>query len=141
MLKWQTFPYAEAIKGMEQAERRVREARAKVLSPAGDVPALPLATLFLPAIRRAWSAHARVDRRIAALRCVEAIRLYAAAHEGKLPRALADIKEVPVPPDPYTGKPFAYRLAGGVATLEGPPPAGEKANAGNALVYELVVEK
>jgi hypothetical protein len=141
MLKWQTFPYAEAIQGMEQAERRVREAQAKVLSPSGDVPALPLATLFLPAIRRAWSAHARIDRRLAALRCVEAIRLYAAAHGGKLPRALADVKEVPVPPDPYTGKPFAYRLADGVATLEGPPPAGEKANPANALVYELVVEK
>ncbi len=141
MLKWQTFPYAEAIRGMEQAERKVREARAKMLSASGDVPALPLAPLFLPAIRRAWSAHARLDRRLAALRCVEAVRLYAAAHGGKLPARLADIKEVPVPADPYTGKPFAYRLASGIATLEGPPPAGEAPNAGNALRYELTVEK
>jgi hypothetical protein len=139
--KWQTFPYPEAIQAMEQAERRVREARAKMLSPAGDVPALPLAAWFLPAIRRAWSAHARIDRRLAALRCVEAIRLYATAHGGKLPPTLADVKGVPVPADPYTGKPFAYRLANGAATLEGPPPAGEMANAGNALRYELVVEK
>jgi hypothetical protein len=141
MLKWQTFPYAEALRGMEQAERRVRDARAKVLSPESDVPALPIAPLFLPAIRRAWSSHARIDRRLAALRCVEAIRQYAAAHGGKLPPTLADVKEVPVPADPYTGKPFAYRLAKGVATLEGPPPAGETANAGNTLKYELVVEK
>jgi hypothetical protein len=141
MLKWQTFPYAEAIKGMEQAERRVREARAQVLSPSSDVPALPIAPLFLPAIRRAWAAHARIDRRLAALRCVEAIRLYAAAHGGKLPATLADLREVPVPADPYTGKPFAYRVRDGVATLEGPPPAGESANAGNALRYELTVEK
>jgi hypothetical protein len=126
---------------MEQAERRVREERAKVLSASSDVPALPIAVLFLPAIRRAWAAHARIDRRIAALRCVEAVRLYAAAHGGRLPPTLAAVQEVPVPPDPYTGKPFAYRLANGVATLEGPPPAGEKANAGNALRYELVVEK
>jgi hypothetical protein len=141
MLKWQTFPYAEAIRGMEQAERRVREARAQVLSPSSDVPALPIATLFLPAIRRAWAAHGRIDRRLAALRCVEAIRLYTAAHGGKLPATLADIREVPVPADPYTNKPFAYRVRDGVATLEGPPPAGESANAGNALRYELTVEK
>jgi hypothetical protein len=141
MLKWQTFPYAESLQGMERAERRVREARAKVLSASSDVPALPIAPLFLPAIRRVWAAHARIDRRLAALRCVEAVRLYAAAHGGKLPAALADVKEVPVPNDPYTGKPFAYRVRDGVATLKGPPPAGEAANAGNALKYELVVEK
>ena len=140
MLKWQTFPYADALAGMQQAERGVREARAKVLSASSDVPALPLATLFLPAIRRAWAAHVRIDRRLAALRCVEAIRLYAAAHGGKLPATLGDIKEVPVPPDPYTGKPFVYRPGKGTATLEGPP-VGEKANPGNALRYELTVEK
>jgi hypothetical protein len=141
MLKWQTFPYAEAKRGLEQADHLAREARAHALFPSSDTPALPLAPLFLPAIRRVWVAHARIDRRIAALRCVEAIRLYAAAHGGKLPGKLEDIKEVPVPPDPFTGKPFAYRLAGGVATLEGPPPAGETANAGNALTYELVLTK
>jgi hypothetical protein len=141
MLKWQTFPYPEALRGMEQAERRVREARARVLSASDDVPALPIAPLFLPAIRRAWAAHARIDRRLAALRCAEAVRLYAAAHGGKLPATLADVKAVPVPNDPFTGKPFVYRLGDGAATLEGPPPAGEKANTGNSLRYELVVEK
>jgi hypothetical protein len=141
MLKWQTFPYPEAIRGMERAERRVRQERARMLSPESDVPALPIAPWFLPAIRRAWSAHARVDRRFAALRCVEAVRLYAAAHGGRLPPTLADVKEAPAPNDPCTGKPFAYRVANGVATLEGPPPAGEAANVGNALKYELIVEK
>jgi hypothetical protein len=141
MLKWQTFPYAEAKKGLDEADRMVREARAQFLSPAGDAPALPLATLFLPAVRKVWGAHARTVRRFAALRCVEAIRLYAAAHGGRLPARLEEIKEVPVPADPYLGKPFVYRLGNGVATLEGPPPAGEKPNTGNALKYELVVEK
>jgi hypothetical protein len=140
-LKWQTFPYPEARKGMEQAEREARQARAKVLSPAGDVPALPLATLFLPAVQKVFAARARIDRRFAALRCVEAVRLYAAAHGGKLPPTLSAITEVPVPSDPYLGKPFAYRVRSGVATLEGPPPPGEKANAGNSLVYELTLEK
>jgi hypothetical protein len=140
-LKWQSFPYTEARKGMEEAARVARAARAKVLSAASDVPALPLATFFLPAVQKVFAARARIDRRLAALRCVEAIRLYTAAHGGKLPATLADVKEVPVPADPYLGKPFAYRVRDGVATLEGPPPAGEKANAGNALKYELTVEK
>jgi hypothetical protein len=139
--KWRTFPYVEAKKGFDQADRMIREARAKVLSPSSDVPALPLAVFFLPAVHKVFAAQARIDRRVAALRCVEAIRLYAAAHGGKLPPALADIKEVPVPPDPYTGKPFAYRVGRGTATLEGPPPAGEAANAGNTLVYELTLTK
>jgi hypothetical protein len=139
--KWRTFPYVEAKQGLDQADRMLREARAKVLSPSSDVPALPLAVFFLPAVNKVFAAQARVDRRIAALRCVEAVRLYAAAHGGRLPAALADIKEVPVPPDPYTGKPFAYRVGNGVATLEGPPPPGEAANAGNTLVYELTLTK
>jgi hypothetical protein len=141
MVKWQTFPYVEAKKGMEQAERMLREAKAKELSPSSDVPAVPLATLFLPATQKVLSAHARTERWFAALRCVEAIRLYAAAHGGKLPATLADIKGVPVPIDPYLGKPFAYSVRDGVATLEGPPPAGESANTGNTLRYELTLAK
>ncbi len=141
MLKWRNFPYVEALKGFEQAERQLKEAKVKALSPSGDVPAIPLAPLLLPAIQKVFAAHARINRRFAALRCVEAIRLYAAAHGGKLPARLEEIKEVPVPTDPYLGRPFVYRLGKDMATLEGPPPAGEKANAGNALIYELTLKK
>jgi hypothetical protein len=138
-LKWQTFPYVEARKGMRQADRMAREARTHSLFPMGDTPALPLAALFLPAVHKVFDARVRIDRRLAALRCVEAVRLYAAAHGGKLPAKLDDVKEAPVPPDPYLGKPFVYRVGKGTATLEGPPPAGEKANAGNAITYELTL--
>jgi hypothetical protein len=141
MLKWRNFPYVEAMKGLDQAERMLKEAKAKSMSPSGEVPAIPLAPLLLPAVKKVFGAHARINRRLAALRCVEAIRLYAAAHGGRLPARLEDVKEVPVPSDPYLGKPFAYRLGNGVATLEGPPPAGEAPNAGNALVYELTLKK
>ncbi len=140
MVKWRTFPYAEALKGLDQAERQLKEAKVKELSPSGDVPAIPLAPRLLPAIKKVFGAHARINRRFAALRCVEAIRLYAAAH-GKLPARLEDVKEVPIPKDPYLGKPFVYRVGKGTATLEGPPPAGETANPGNALVYELTLKK
>ena len=76
---------------------------------------------------------------MAALRCVEAIRLYAAAHNGRLPTTLDDVKEAPVPNDPHTGKQFLYHVGNGLATLEGPPPAGEEATDRNALRFELTL--
>ena len=59
----------------------------------------------------------RLDRRVAALRVVEAIRLYAASHDGKLPEELIQITEVPVPEDPATGKPFEYCRDGAASVL------------------------
>jgi hypothetical protein len=51
---------------------------------------------------------------------LEALRIYAAAHEGQLPQSLADLTEVPIPEDPVTCKPFVYRLVDSKAILEGP---------------------
>jgi hypothetical protein len=55
------------------------------------------------------------------LRVFEAIRLYAANSEGKLPQRLNDITEVPVPNDPVTNEAFVYRRDPDKAFLEGPP--------------------
>jgi hypothetical protein len=66
------------------------------------------------------SATARLDRAVAILRVLEALRIYAAGHGDKLPDALANVSDVPVPSDPVTGKPFEYRLDGDKATLTGP---------------------
>jgi hypothetical protein len=85
-------------------------------------------------------ASARLDRRIAALRCIEAIRLHAAAHEGKLPARLGDITEVPVPVDPMTGKEFEYTVAGDKATLHGPPTDPGK-SPHLSLKYELSLQR
>ena len=82
---------------------------------------------------------ARLQRRIELLRCVEAIRLYAAAHQGTLPAALGDIHEVPIPDDPVTGKAFGYTLSGGRAILTGPPPAGEEAYPHNTVRIEIAL--
>jgi hypothetical protein len=57
----------------------------------------------------------QLEQRIALLRHVEALRLYAAEH-GKLPASLADIT-VPLPVDPVTGQAFAYEVDGAKATL------------------------
>ena len=68
------------------------------------------------------------------------LRLYAAAH-GKLPGKLADITEVPIPIDPFTGQPLDYRLDGDQATLTVPPPAGEPAFESNSRRFEITLKK
>jgi hypothetical protein len=80
-------------------------------------PEAALANLMLPAISAASTAVVRGDQRIAMLRVVEAVRLYAASHEGKLPASLDEISEVPVPFDPATGRAFGYRLEGNTGVL------------------------
>jgi hypothetical protein len=83
----------------------------------------------------------KTDRKIASVRCIEAIRLYAAAHDGKLPGALSEITDVPIPIDPVTGKEFEYKVEEGKAMLSAPPPQGEKPISGNHLKYELTLAK
>jgi hypothetical protein len=66
------------------------------------------------------------DRKIASLAIIEAIRIYAAAHDGRLPEKLADITEVPIPNDPTRDEPFSYHREGDAAILESLlPPAAE----------------
>lgn len=72
-------------------------------------------------------AQARLEQRIGLLQHVEALRLHAAEHHGALPAKLSDIS-VPLPHDPFTGKPFAYELRDGAAHLRGSPPPGEESN-------------
>ncbi|WP_020467855.1 hypothetical protein [Zavarzinella formosa] len=74
-------------------------------------------------LRKPRVAQARLEQRIALLRSVEAVRLYAAANEGKLP---PDLKAtgVPVPLDPVTGGPIQYQVTDGKAVIHGAPPKG-----------------
>ena len=76
-----------------------------------------LGRMFLPALSKVTVAQNRVERILASLRLIETVRMYAAAHDGKLPNKLDEITEVPVPPDPSTGRPFEYRCDGNTATL------------------------
>ena len=81
---------------------------------------IPLASLLLPAIQAAKTAEARTERTIALLRTLEALRMYAAGHEGRLPSKLEDVTAVPIPIDPMTGKSFVYKCDGNTAVLEAP---------------------
>lgn len=83
-------------------------------------------------------AQGRLEQRIALLRHLEAIRLYAASHNGKLPATLTEIS-VPLPVDPFTGKPFRYELVGPVAHLRGSPPTGMESLTFYNLHYEITL--
>ncbi len=77
----------------------------------------------------------RLDRDVAALQCVEAIRLYAGTHNSKFPDELSQITDLRIPDNPIDQKPFAYRKTGSKAVLEAPAPEGGTDR--EALRYEL----
>ena len=53
--------------------------------------------------------QAMLDRKVAMLRVVEALRLHAGS-TGRLPDSLDQVKVVPIPIDPLSGKVFEYEL-------------------------------
>jgi hypothetical protein len=55
---------------------------------------------------------------------IEAIRMAGASNGGKLIDSL-DQSPVPVPNDPFTGKPFSYKVSGDVAVLSSQYPAAK----------------
>jgi hypothetical protein len=73
---------------------------------------------LLPHVVEIRRAQGRLEQRIGLMRCVEALRLYAAAHDGRLPDKLSDCP-VPLPDDPFSGKPFVYKVEGATAHLDG----------------------
>jgi hypothetical protein len=112
-------------------------ARARRELPKKDVA---LFDLLLAAFYKVRLAQGRLEQRIAMLRHVEAIRMYAAENGGKLPQKLADIT-VPLPLDPFTGKPFRYDVQGAVAHLRGTPPPGDEKNPAYNVHYEITIRK
>jgi hypothetical protein len=102
-------------------------------------PAL-FADALIPGVSTVHPAQTRLDQRIALLRHIEAVRLYAAEHNGALPSKLADFT-LPLPDDPFTGKPFRYELDGETVHLRGTPPPTEQRKPAFNLHYEVTVKK
>jgi hypothetical protein len=117
------------------------------ISPAIGIEKANLQQYKDPAIRKQYEeqlkpahdktelAAKRLDRHVAVLQCIEAIRHFAATHDGKLPDNLASITEMPLPEDPVTDKPFVYKIDKAGATLEGLIPKG--GNEKDTIRYEL----
>ncbi len=123
--KAMSLPFWEGAKLMESASARRDESR--------------LLDGLAPSVKNVRQAAARLEQRVALLRCVEALRLYAAS-KGQLPDKLEDCT-VPIPADPITGKAFRYQLDGTKAILRGTPPKGMETNPSYNVLYEVTITK
>jgi hypothetical protein len=126
MTKFGRFPFW-------QIEALEKEPKAK------PEPAI-FADALLPAMVSVRRSQARLDQRIALLRLVEAVRLYAADHKSTLPAKLSDFT-VPLADDPITGKPFRYELKCAAAHIRGSPPSGEEKNPHFNIHFEVTLQK
>lgn len=121
-----------------QSRRLLQEAEARLKS-APDTEAARLVQMLLPAIPKVQLSQVRLERKLAALRAIEALRMHAAAHGGRLPDKLDEVTIVPVPNDPGTGKPFEYERDGQTATLSSRIPGENQAATG--LRYRVTIRK
>ncbi len=92
---------------------------------------------LIASVEAAHRTEAMLDRRVAMLRVAEALRLHAGV-TGRLPDSLDQVKVVPIPSDPYSGKAFGYKLNGETAELAGPMPKGREAL---GLIFRISLRK
>ena len=131
MFKWLEIPYYQSESYLQKSEKQLSNFTNQGLKTN-------LFTILTPALYRVAFLQARLDRNVAMLRTIEAIRMYAADHSGRLPATLADIESVPIPFDPVTGKDFIYQRADlRNARLEAPKAPAEDQN---RPVYEITVK-
>jgi hypothetical protein len=105
------LPYIDALRRESESEAAIRKGK--------EGPAA-IFSIMQPAVSSAYNAEIRLQRRIEMLRTIEAIRMYASTHDGKLPESLDAITEVPIPVDPATGKQFPFSRERDVAILTTP---------------------
>jgi hypothetical protein len=146
------FPATQVILLDEKREYELhRDERVKLLALApwqidalSDAERGPsesgLLTVLLPPVAKLRQVQGRFEQRIALLRHVEALRMYAANHEGQLPLKLTDIT-VPLPVDPFTGKAFPYEVEGDTAHIRGGSPQGEEKNPVYNIYLKVTIKK
>ncbi len=132
MSKWARLPYWQANQGIARFDQKLQETANRADSP-------PLVMLFLPSLSRFQMQTAVLDRNIAILQCVEAIRAYAASHDSAFPKSLDQITDTPAPIDPLTGRPFIYRVEGDTAVIVSASPRPDTPKWG--VRYELTIRK
>ncbi len=114
---------------------RAADERLKALP---DTEAARVAQIFLPAISKVRMSQVRLERKLAALRTIEALRMHA-AQAGQLPDRLDQVSVVPVPDDPGTERPFGYERDGATVTLTSRIPGEPLENTG--LRYRVTLRK
>jgi hypothetical protein len=122
-------PYPQARPLFEAADKRLRE--------APHTEAHEVSRTLISDLNRVMSRQTALERSLAALRVIEALRMHAAVHDGNLPDELDDVTEVPIPNDPGTDRPFEYRRDGETATLVSLVPGDPVHN--NGLRYRVTI--
>lgn len=131
--KWFELPYYKAQPNLQKAAERFDNHRHTKGIKAN------LFCAFSPALSRIAFLQARLDRNIAILRTIEALRMFATDHFGQLPESLAEVTSIPIPSDPVTGEDFIYRrIDARNARLEAPIAPAESRK---RPVYELIIEQ
>lgn len=95
------LPTPQALVAFNSTEEQLRAQK------AGGM--LPFARMLVPALGRARATVARLDRDLAMLMTIEALRAHAATNDGALPASFDEVTVLPVPQNPFTGQPFEYR--------------------------------
>jgi hypothetical protein len=98
IFKWSRVPFWQGYGPMKAAVEATKEPKA-VANPIDSL---------IANVHHAWASVTAVDRELAAQQIVESIRGYASADAGKPPASLDELKDLPVPLDPSTNKPFTY---------------------------------
>ncbi|APW60627.1 hypothetical protein [Paludisphaera borealis] len=127
LFKWANLPYSQGHRGMAEAEKNAF---------AGAPIGIPFVSI-LPGIRSVFNVPVRIDRRFAAIQTIEAVRQYAASHDGSPPPSLAALTETPAPLDPVTGRVFDYAVNGPTVSLTAPPPPGLERVSQYVVHYEI----
>jgi hypothetical protein len=136
LFKYANLPLWQAAPFLEELERQNRPGM------MGQGASKILARLLLPALYAVFEARVRLDRKIAALRQLEALRLYA-TQTGGLPEKLENTK-LPLALDPMHGKPFEYtRKSATEGVLRGMPMPLDKKPVGlsNTVHYDVQWKK
>ena len=113
-VKWNNVPFAQASANSQyKSLDEVMRADSQRIGWCS----IPTAT-FLASFSAVRTAQNRTQQTITMLQTVEAIRMHGAQSGGKLPDSLQSLS-IPVPVDPFTGKPLLYELSGDNAVLTG----------------------
>lgn len=134
LVKWLNVPYFASKNSFKAMDDRLKELSRGQGSFMG-APVGVVSRLLLPAITKVMESKIRIERQLAMLKVVEGIRLHA-AKTGAWPKSIEEIKEVPLPLDPTTGKAFSYTHQGDFAMLE----AGVISNSDRKEFYRYKLE-
>ena len=127
------LPPHEAIPALREFDHRKAEVFKRMGLPAQVATQLVLQDLGMYVF--VWS----IQRKIDALRVVEAIRAHLATHDGKLPEKLSDITGPSVPVDPLTNQPFDWTVNDNTGRLSAPTIRGVNEPVAASLQYVLHV--